>query len=340
MADRWHLLRNLGDALEKFLTRKHKLLRLLKTAISSTPIAATEHPTISESASSSDSVDSVDSVDSSDTADSDCARRRQRRVDQYKQVVELHASGMNICGIAKQTNLCRKTIRSYLDSGGFPERRERPSFAGKLTPFTEHIRRRFGEGCHNTVQLHNEIATQGFTGKRTIVKVFVATLRNQGQSLSSPEQVQEARAETACHPVIETIVLAADKSGVAHCHRYRPRGDEVSDGILPRSRLGCNSRHAVLHNSSGAASKRFIRMAGGSEAKRGGGTPDLCSGAYDRPCRRGSGFISYVEQWASRGTGQPSQVHQAPNVWASQFRPSESAGGAESMIGNSGEEAD
>ena len=184
VADRWHLLRNLGDALEKFLARKHKLL---KTAVSSTPIAATAHPTIPETASS------TDSVDSTDTDDCDRARRRQRRVDQYKQVVELHASGMNICGIARQTNLCRKTIRSYLGSDGFPERRERSPVTSKLTPFIEHIRRRFGEGCHNTAQFHKEIVERGFAGKNTIVKVFVATLRNRGPSLSSAEEEQELK---------------------------------------------------------------------------------------------------------------------------------------------------
>ena len=189
VADRWHLFKNLGDALEKFLTRKHKLLRLLKTTANVSGLntsGLTEHPTISETSSSVDSKDN-------DNPHDDRAARRQRRIDQYKQVVELHASGMNICGIARQTNLSRKTIRSYLGSDGFPERRGRPSAAGKLTPFTEHIRRRFGEGCRNTAQLHKEIVEQGFTGKNTIVKVFVATLRNRGPSLSSAEEEQEQK---------------------------------------------------------------------------------------------------------------------------------------------------
>lgn len=93
VADRWHLLRNLGDALEKFLTRKHKLLKLVKTRV--TAITAAVNVTSSE-----DSDVKTDALTTGNNHD-DSATRRQRRVARYEQAVALHKRGMNICGIAR-----------------------------------------------------------------------------------------------------------------------------------------------------------------------------------------------------------------------------------------------
>lgn len=64
----------------------------------------------------------------------------------------------------------------------------------------KYLQQRFGEGCHNSVQLREEIRQRGFTGKDTLVKAFVATLRTKGPSLSPAEDKQKRKQDKALSP--------------------------------------------------------------------------------------------------------------------------------------------
>ena len=180
VADRWHLLKNLGDTLEKFLARKHKIIKAALSPITATPsVLAAPSP-------------SAQAMVRGD----DCRARREGRLTRYEQIIALYQSGMKISGISRQTGLCRHTIRTYLTSDGFPERRARLTRAGKLTPFQEYIRRRFSDGCHNAAELHKEISKRGYTGQYTVVKAFVATLRRP-EPMSTFAEDQEAKKRRA-----------------------------------------------------------------------------------------------------------------------------------------------
>jgi len=110
----------------------------------------------------------------------DRENRRQRRVDRYNEVIALHRKGMSQQAISITLHIQRKTIRRFLRAGKFPERaapHRRPPGVNKFREFLLH---RWTEGCHNAPKLWHEIQDQGYTGGRSTLAKFIATLRTPG----------------------------------------------------------------------------------------------------------------------------------------------------------------
>ena len=102
--------------------------------------------------------------------------RRARRLERYNQVIELHHQGVSQRTIAKRLGINRETVGRYIQAGQFPERAPRP-YASKTDPFTDYLRKRWAEGCHNAAQLVQELKAQGFRGSYHSVRRRVALWR-------------------------------------------------------------------------------------------------------------------------------------------------------------------
>lgn len=162
VADRWHLLCNLTQVIQRMLERLGNAVRQLRPA-EATPqqpatLAVREQPpgqpnrqTVSE-------------------------QRRHRRMERYEAVVAAHQRGSSQRAIARELNLTPKTVSRFLRSGEFPEQapRHRRSWIQKYQPYLEQ---RWTEGCHNASQLFREIQKQGYTGKITAVRDFLHSWR-------------------------------------------------------------------------------------------------------------------------------------------------------------------
>ncbi len=153
--DRWHVIKNWREALERVLSRVSPRLSLRQQQLSSTPFpkrkkARTTHEQEVSSAS------------------------RERRLACYEQVLECYRQGLPIAQIAQQVYLARATVYKYLAAESFPERTPRSASAGTgnlLAPYTAYLRKRCEEGCQNAQQLYREIHTQGFSGNpRTVLR--------------------------------------------------------------------------------------------------------------------------------------------------------------------------
>lgn len=177
VADRWHLLRNLGDALSEVLTSHHRDFRAAaREALAPTeftkqdgqappPIAEARPPT----------------------------RREQRRAAiqaarqaRFEEAVALNARGWSQTRIAQTLGLDRKTVRVWLRSGQPPSWRQ-PAKGSLLDPFVDHLRRRWGEGCLNATRLWREIRVLGFTGQRSVVREWARPLRQTPLGTASAE---------------------------------------------------------------------------------------------------------------------------------------------------------
>ncbi len=148
IADRWHLLKNLQEVLERILAGLRTSLRELP------PIA----------------LDPVAPLWPRQTVRSASERalrqgQRERRRERFEQVRTLHAQGFGILHIAKQLKMSRATVRAYLKVEAFPEMAPRPR-ASRLTPYEPYLRQRWQAGCRNASQLWREIREQGFPGGR------------------------------------------------------------------------------------------------------------------------------------------------------------------------------
>lgn len=179
VADRWHLLRNLGDAVHALADRHASAVRRAALAVAEehvetvaaepAPPAAPRPPNAAVRASEAS------------------LSRRQAR---YEEAAHLHGQGVSISRIAALLGAERKTVRGWLRRGGAPSWRK-PKRGSALDPFVPQLERRWGEGCHNAARLWREAAAAGFAGRPGTIRAW-ATQRRGGQSASEVRQASAA----------------------------------------------------------------------------------------------------------------------------------------------------
>lgn len=152
VADRWHLLKNLGDVVEAFLQRIHRQLPPITPAPSPAKPSLPRH-------------------------EQERLRRRARRLDRYEAVLDLKRQGLSLRAIARTLDVSRTTVRRYLTADAFLEmapRRRRPSI---LDPYRADLDQRWQEGCRNATTLLRELRERGSSGGRSLVADAVRALR-------------------------------------------------------------------------------------------------------------------------------------------------------------------
>lgn len=93
-------------------------------------------------------------------------------------IKEMFQKGMNISQIASELGRDRKTIRSWLQETESRAYQRKPAVKPSLLePFKEYVKQRMEEGCLNSVVLFDEIKSQGYAGKTTMLRYFMSPLR-------------------------------------------------------------------------------------------------------------------------------------------------------------------
>lgn len=171
VADRWHLLRNLRDALKGTADRHHAAVQAAAEEMGTPPqeLPATQSSTRAEPR-------PVAATDSSPQAAEPQPAGRSRREATYEQVLELHQQGLSCRTIACRLGLDRGTVRRYLNAGAFPERAGR-RYARRTDRFAYHLKQRWAEGCRNAAQLFGELQARGFDGSYYAVRRQLACWR-------------------------------------------------------------------------------------------------------------------------------------------------------------------
>ena len=148
VADRFHLLRNLREALEHVLARHEPTIveafrRQCPVPVTPPPVAPAtpSNPALTWSQQLS-------------------RERRQRRLERYREVIELYQRGTSRWAIASQVGLNRKTVRRWLRAGQFPERQVAPRHSS-VDRWLSYLEKRWADGCHNRSQLWHELQVQG-----------------------------------------------------------------------------------------------------------------------------------------------------------------------------------
>jgi transposase len=160
VADRWHLLRNLGDALAKALDRHHRDLR-----------AATAAAGAAESTRAAAS-GMMQGVPTAPAAEPHAPDRHAVRRARFNEALALHGQGWPARRIARAVGADRQTVQGWLRSGQLPTWRQRPR-GSSVDRHAEHLDRRWDEGCRNAAQLWREIREQGFRGQLRTVQRWV-----------------------------------------------------------------------------------------------------------------------------------------------------------------------
>ena len=149
--DRWHLLKNLREAIERFLS--HTPLEDVTGEESSRPSSPRQKRTSGERARSEET--------------------RQRRLALYRQVNELYQQGGTILGIARQLHLGHRRVRHFVRSPQFPEWGRPARTKSALDPYRPYLQERWQRGCRETGPLWQELQARGFTGSRMMVYRWV-----------------------------------------------------------------------------------------------------------------------------------------------------------------------
>lgn len=163
VADRWHLLHNLKQAVERLLLRRYARLRKLPALPEAAHVGT--HGCI-RGAFPRTRGEQIASLAS-----------RQQRIALFEQVRCCAAEGMNIRQIARHLQISHNTVRKYVEQDDFPERARRPSAKSILDPYRCYLEGRLREGCENALQLWREIQAQGFLGTNRQVSKWMQQRR-------------------------------------------------------------------------------------------------------------------------------------------------------------------
>lgn len=167
VADRWHILKNLGEALTKILdNHRRQLQQLPALPLPATPLT----PSLTL-----DEIEQETKLTPSQQARQ--AARRQQRLERFEAVQDLFQQGWSLSAIAAYLGLDRKTVRKYAHADTFPERQPRSPQASLLDPYKSYVWQRWHAGCRNAAQLLREIREQGYRGGNTVLRQFIAHMR-------------------------------------------------------------------------------------------------------------------------------------------------------------------
>jgi transposase len=165
VADRFHLMQNLREALVRMLDRCQGQMALaMRDAVSSRD--PPEQPTTQAPATTARTTGIP-------RAPTHREVRRDRRIARYDKVMDMHIQGISQRSIARQLKMNRATVGRYIHAGQFPERAAR-RYESKADRFIDYLQQRWGEGCHSAAQLTRELKRLGFKGSYCSVKRRVA----------------------------------------------------------------------------------------------------------------------------------------------------------------------
>jgi transposase len=162
IADRWHLLRNLGDALRSAVDRHRAAVRSAARQVAG---HLAEHY--------SDQQTKPISEQTRLTA------KRTARQDLYKEMCRLHAGGMTIGAIARALGVSRQKVERWLKSGG-PATHDKPAQPKLLDTWSGILEQRWLEGCRNGTRLWRDLRDQGVPISVTTVKRWATARRLRG----------------------------------------------------------------------------------------------------------------------------------------------------------------
>jgi transposase len=163
VADRWHLLRNLGEALQGGVDRHRGAVRQAARAVSEETAAPTEplpRPATREERLRAD--------------------RRDRRRLRCEEVVRLRRLGLPGHAIGRAVGASLPTVYRWLKAGG-PPTHDKPEQPRNVAPHEAFLARRWAEGCRNGARLWRELRAQGYRGGvRSVVRWTTRRRREEG----------------------------------------------------------------------------------------------------------------------------------------------------------------
>lgn len=165
VADRFHLVRNVGEAFKKLLSSRRWKAPPTDCASEDTEV----HPKPSDELVEEPSPKSPG----------------LRKLAMWEIVKEERTSGKSFRAIARELGISRRTVRKYSGLDHPPVYRRLQPPTTKLYPYVAYLRKRWLAGCHNAKLLADELREHGYDGGYTQIKDLVRPWRTKASSAAS-----------------------------------------------------------------------------------------------------------------------------------------------------------
>lgn len=205
VADRWHLMHNLSEAVHKVVTRHRRCLQPQPTSL---PQESTTPP--AQQAAS--------------------GRRADNTKGRHAAVHALIAEGLTIRAIMSRLDLSRGTVRRYARAQT-PEQLLGPNptgTTGKLGPFKPHLQARYAEGITDSRVLYAELRERGYRGTLRTLQRFLVRVRSD-DTPAPPPPVPPARHITAWIMRPDSKLTDDDRLGLKHARAHCPDLDALTE---------------------------------------------------------------------------------------------------------------
>jgi len=224
VADRWHLLANMRQVLERWLAgAQARLRRLLPPG--SDASADTRQRSGRRTGPFPRSAAEMRAR----------AGRRERRTALYEEVRRRRAAAETLLAIGRAVGLAVNTVRKYAAAESFPvPERQRP-WPSILDPYLAHLQARFAEGCTSPRVLWREVRAMGFPGTDKQVQRWLAQHRTAPTAPpTGPDQLPALPPATQLSWLLIQPPAALSADDAATAARVEQDGETASVAALAR----------------------------------------------------------------------------------------------------------
>jgi transposase len=181
VADRWHVLTNLSEAMKGFFLTKQAQLK----ALVQKPMGELSEEEAKQLAPWEGNMRPY--------LEAKSLQLHRERVARYEQIQDLAAKKVDVVTIARQVGVSRQFVYEYLRMQQPPERTPlSPSRQPLLEPYKDSLARRWNEGCRNAQQAYRERKAMGYPGTDSNVVRFFGHLRKHFHQSGTYKQVDPA----------------------------------------------------------------------------------------------------------------------------------------------------
>jgi transposase len=160
-ADRFHIVKNLAEAVEKALVPCRAELRKGTKAKEAAKTEVREEPLLSLFPCDGQSY----------------SAHQTERYERYQQTMALRKQGMNVKEIAKRVGLGRRTIQRWLAQEEYVETNYHHAHRSRFDAYAPYVKQRWDGGCHNIQQIWREIKAQGYPHSDRALRAHLEPLR-------------------------------------------------------------------------------------------------------------------------------------------------------------------
>ena len=159
-ADRFHLVKNLSEAVQKALAHCGTQIRKDRKTKETRATASPEEPVASLLTSNGEPY----------------SAHQTERYERYQQVVMLREQGIKLKEIAKRVGLGVRTVQRWVSQDVYVETGYHHKHRSCFDAYETYVQRRWDEGCHNIQQLWREIRAHGYPHSATALRKHLKAL--------------------------------------------------------------------------------------------------------------------------------------------------------------------